>query len=221
MLHRLSSLASGATSLPAEVHALIECCSTTVNDSDFPCGHSRTPFNTRDLYFGFVADTEDVVDRIIDHLRQLCVIIEDSPEAILALFVEQAEPGAPAADFALASRVVHAVMRANAVLRPEEEMEKVAPSSAEWTLRLDGVSLRIDFSSSAHTSRQSGNVGPTFTLIARAREIVRSARPVRPSHPATTHVLRRPPRPSLAAYGDPGSQESANAAWMKARRRST
>ena len=211
MLRDLSEITADSAGITPRLSFLVAAFSDVVNTNTFPCVYSQLPFSAGDLHFDHLHDDESLDRRVIESMRRLCDIITESPDAIGVFFIERNETAGLQDDLALARRLTRAVMRADALDNPGEPV--VSPDSPEWTLRLNGIALFLNFSSPAHELRRSRNVGPAFTVIAQARESFdRFGR----SNPRARQTIRRrlagydavAPHPSLAHYGDVGAREA-------------
>jgi FPC/CPF motif-containing protein YcgG len=211
VLHRVDELED----LPERSHARLlgfaREFEAIVNNNRFPCVFSGRPFTTRELYFGLVPGPDAVEDGTVALLKQLCLIIREVPDAIGVIFVDGVEDGTITDDFAVAGRIVHAVMRANAEARPGAVLPR--PDDPEWMLWLEDTGLFLNFSSPRHHARRSRNVGSAFTVIAQARD---SFDRLGRSSPKVRDDIRRrvsdyddvAPHPCLGNYGDPDSREA-------------
>lgn len=181
-----------------------------VNNKRFPCIFSTLPFATGELYVDVLGNPDTVEKDVVVALRELCAIIKGKPDAVGVIFVEQPVVQSMPDDLRLATRIVQAVMNANA----EERADKLypGPNDPRWMLWLDDTGLFVNFSSPAHHARRSRNVGSAFTIIAQARESF--DRQGRSSKKSRAEIRSRlfaydsvPPHPSLASYGDPENRE--------------
>lgn len=162
------------------------------------------------MYFGLL-DADNAEESAVIRLRELCGLIRSQPDAVVALFLDSAEQRSLRDDLSLASGIVQAVIRANAVDDPCSRLSQ--PDDPEWMLSLEGVGLFLNFSSPAHQARRSRHVGSAFTVIAQARESF--DRLGRSSDKSRAEIRRRlaeydslPPHPALARYGDPEAREA-------------
>lgn len=181
-----------------------------VKNQTFPCIFSNLPFTTGEIHFELLHDSDAFAKEVVLALKRLCATIREAPDAMGVIFVEQPVTQSMSEDLKLARRVVQAVMRANEEDRPDASYPH--PTDPEWMLWLDDIGLFINFSSPAHRSRRSRNVGSAFTIIAQARESF--DRQGRASVKARAEIRRRlsaydsvPPHPSLSAYGAPENRE--------------
>ncbi|MDG4808720.1 YqcI/YcgG family protein [Micromonospora sp. WMMD1120] len=182
-----------------------------VNTREFPCVFSTQPFTTREIYFDIVRGADAVESRAVTLLRELCDIIRDVPDAIGVIFVDDAGAQSIDDEFKLATRIVQAVMNANALKHPDAVLPK--PHESSWTLWLEDTGLFLNFSSPLHTARRSRNVGSTLTIIAQARDSF--DRQGRASPKVRSEIRRRvaayddvAPHPCLGSYTDPDSREA-------------
>ncbi|MBD0693861.1 YqcI/YcgG family protein [Streptomyces sp. CBMA123] len=183
-----------------------------MNTHEFPCVFSMLPFSTSELFFGAIPGSDgDVESAVVASLRELTGIIQDLPDAIGVVFVDQ--PGEPSLedDLALARSIVRAVMRQNALDHPDRVFPD--PKDSDWELWLGGVGLFLNFSSPRHKARRSRNVGSRFTVIAQARESF--DRQGRAAPRARESIRKRlagyddvEAHPALGSYGDPDSREA-------------
>ncbi|MER7844253.1 YqcI/YcgG family protein [Kitasatospora sp. NPDC096077] len=212
MLHRIDELHRAAEPGANQLLHLVGEFSGVVNTHEFPCVFSMLPFSTSELFFGAISGSDgDVENAAVAALRELTGIIQDLPDAIGVVFVDQ--PGEPSLDddLALARSIVRAVMRQNALDHPDQAFPD--PRDPDWQLWLDGVGLFFNFSSPRHKARRSRNVGSRFTIIAQARESFdRQGR----ATPRARETIRRrlavyddvEAHPALGSYGDPDSREA-------------
>jgi FPC/CPF motif-containing protein YcgG len=210
-LYRADAITLDAPDVDQQFLRYVEEFTGHVNTSDFPCIYAKLPFGSGDLYFGRLRQSSRLERDTVAAFRQLCRVIHEVPDAVTVLFVEQTGTTSLPGDLALARRMVQAVMRADAADHPG--LPAVEPDSTEWTLRLDGISLFVNFSSPNHVRRRSRNVASVLTVIAQARETFDQAG--RASAQARDVIRRRiaaydsvAPHPALARYGDPGARES-------------
>ncbi|MGR6924603.1 YqcI/YcgG family protein [[Actinomadura] parvosata] len=212
MLHNISELSEAGTSATPALVKLVREFTEIVHSPRFPCTFAPLPFIKQELYFSLIGDGgAPIEEAAVGELRQLCGIIRQVPDAIGVIFVDRFTEGSMTDDFALASKIVRATMRANALDHPGVTFPQ--PHESHWELWLDDVGLFLNFSTPRHKARRSRNVGSAFTIIAQARESFdRQGR----ATPRARNAIRErlgtyddvPPHPCLGSYDDPESREA-------------
>jgi uncharacterized protein len=210
MLYSLYDVYSVDSTVSEGLRTLVSSFRSTVDVPGFPCAFSSLPFTRQEIFFGS-ADEDAPEVSSVQFLQDLCKVIRDVPDAVGVLFVPQPADITLDDDFRLARRIIRAVMDQNAAGENVEGLP--GPENPEWTLRLDGVGLFLNFSSPRHSKRRSRNVGPSFTVIVQSRATF--DRP--PSNqPGMRRKIRMRlgsyddigPHPCLGTFGDPASREA-------------
>jgi uncharacterized protein len=195
----------------ARLAKLIDEFSGIVTAKTFPCIFSTFPYATGEIYFARVVSGADPVGEVLRELVELCRIIDDSPNAVGVVFVDDERSRSLDDDFALAGKIVTRVMQANE--RSGANGSPSEPRDPSWSLALGGTALFVNFSSPNHRSRRSRNVGSAFTVIAQARasfdRLNRSSQRARAEIRARlTSYDRVAPHPALGTYGDAANREA-------------
>lgn len=212
MLRGIDELTGATGAADAELLLRVKEFTGIVNNRDFPCIFSTLPFSTAEIFFDLVGDADvPVEEAVVGSLVELCGIIQRVPDAVGVLFVTQPPEATLDDDFALASRIVRAVIDRNAADHPGETFPD--PRDSDWELWLAGVGLFLNFSTPRHQRRRSRSVGASFTVIAQARATF--DRHGRATPRARERIRNRlttydavAPHPSLGSFHDADSREA-------------
>ncbi|MFJ6392831.1 YqcI/YcgG family protein [Streptomyces sp. NPDC091972] len=209
MLYSLSQLRDTDPPAPGTLYKLVHDFSSIVNNPEFPCIFSSSPFVRQEIFFGLVQ--EEDIESIVQLLKELCSRFRETPDAVGVLFVPQSEHVTLEDDLKLARNIVRSAMQQNVADGNAEGLP--SPGDPDWRLWLDHTELFINFSSPRHRRRRSRNVGPCFTLVVQARSSF--DHPSFKSSRARGEIRRRlesydkvGPHPSLGDHHDPDNHDA-------------